>query len=577
MEGDGDDGRLGPANFNNANAGKRESRIDKYAKRSSQMFIPYSVVDFRHSQAPAPGSPAYPSRTLQDDERGLTRIDSIDTITAEKQEAAAAVHEEEVLGSTEIYDKDGNIRFVPTPTPDPKDPLNLPEWRKWLAVASLCFCNPDPLGVVPPGVTPVSLASVSLLATIPMLSNGIATYLLVPLTAAIGRRPVLVLTSALSWAGGFWAGYSKSLTSHIAARVFHGLGSGAVEALLPLIVQDMMFLHKRNKAVASIIASQGPMIVLFGILGPYIAVNWDWRWIYWITSAVGVLTWIMLILFVPETLRQRSKAELAGHQLWPVAPGESRTQLDYATYGERTRWDDIGFFQTGTHWKDAGKQIVDTIKTTMFPAVMWCTLLQVAFGMVMGATGQATSFALLAAGIPFELTGLSQIPQILSTVVVFIVGGPVADAVSLWISKKKGGREAEHQLPNLILPIVMAITGALVFGYADQNHLHYAVLLLGTFLLMTSTLISAPIVQNYVIESYPQWAGPVLVNVSTLRVFISFPLNTQVTTWLQQLGPMMFTVYLSIVLLAVSTGIPLLFFFGKKLRIRTSEKVTKRQ
>lgn len=138
--------------------------------------------------------------------------------------------------------------------------------------------------------------------------------------------------------------------------------------------------------------------------------------------------------------------------------------------------------------------------------------------------------------IPFELTGLSQIPQILSTVVVFIVGGPVADAVSLWFSKKKGGREAEHQLPNLILPIVMAITGALVFGYADQNHLHYAVLLLGTFLLMTSTLISAPIVQNYVIESYPQWAGPVLVNVSTLRVFISFPLNTQVTTWLQQLG-----------------------------------------
>ncbi|KAF3802145.1 hypothetical protein GCG54_00012391 [Colletotrichum gloeosporioides] len=615
MEGDGDDGRLGPANFNNATAGKRESRIDKYAKRSSQMFIPYSVVDFRHSQAPAPRSPAYPSRTLQDDERGLTRIDSIDTITAEKQEAAAAVHEEEVLGSTEIYDKDGNIRFVPTPTPDPKDPLNLPEWRKWLAVASLCFFgsvslaaeiavagllpvfileysgvdpastlkhadlkgNPDPLGVVPPGVTPVSLASVSLLATIPMLSNGIATYLLVPLTAAIGRRPVLVLTSAFSWAGGFWAGYSKSLTSHIAARVFHGLGSGAVEALLPLIVQDMMFLHKRNKAVASIIASQGPMIVLFGILGPYIAVNWDWRWIYWITSAVGVLTWIMLILFVPETLRQRSKAELAGHQLWPVAPGESRTQLDYATYGERTRWDDIGFFQTGTHWKDAGKQIVDTIKTTMFPAVMWCTLLQVAFGMVMGATGQATSFALLAAGIPFELTGLSQIPQILSTVVVFIVGGPVADAVSLWISKKKGGREAEHQLPNLILPIVMAITGALVFGYADQNHLHYAVLLLGTFLLMTSTLISAPIVQNYVIESYPQWAGPVLVNVSTLRVFISFPLNTQVTTWLQQLGPMMFTVYLSIVLLAVSTGIPLLFFFGKKLRIKTSEKVTKRQ
>lgn len=89
-----------------------------------------------------------------------------------------------------------------------------------------------------------------------MLSNGFATYLLVPLSTAIGRRPVLILTSTFSWAGGFWAGASTSLQSHIAARVFHGLGSGAVEALLPLIVQDFTFLHQRNKALAAIISSQ---------------------------------------------------------------------------------------------------------------------------------------------------------------------------------------------------------------------------------------------------------------------------------------------------------------------------------
>lgn len=41
---------------------------------------------------------------------------------------------------------------IKTPTPDPKDPLNLPEWRKWLAVASLCFCKLllDNLGGKPP-------------------------------------------------------------------------------------------------------------------------------------------------------------------------------------------------------------------------------------------------------------------------------------------------------------------------------------------------------------------------------------------------------------------------------------------
>lgn len=271
------------------------------AKRNSAYLVPMNIIDPRASwtgyhgqpgQPPAPSHQPSNIRPIEEDELSLTRADTNDTLG--KDGAKVEETEDIVLGSTDIFDKDGNIRLVPTPTPDPKDPLNLQEWRKWLAVASMCFFgsislaaeiaiagltpvflleysgvdpastlkhadlkgNPDPLAVIPPGVQPVSLAQVSLLATIPLLSNGFATYLLVPLSTAIGRRPVLILTSTLSWASGFWAGASTSLTSHIAARVFHGLGSGAVEALLPLIVQDIMFIHQRNKAVAAIIAAQ---------------------------------------------------------------------------------------------------------------------------------------------------------------------------------------------------------------------------------------------------------------------------------------------------------------------------------
>lgn len=81
----------------------------------------------------------------------------------------------------------------------------------------------------------------------------------------------------------------------------------------------------------------------------------------------------------------------------------------------------------------------------------------------------------------------------------------------MWISKRRGSREPEYQLINLITPIVFAIIGAIVFGYADQFHLHYMVLLLGQFFLMTSPLMAAPIINNYVIESYPQWAGYVFL------------------------------------------------------------------
>lgn len=55
------------------------------------------------------------------------------------------------------------------------------------------------------------------------------------------------------------------------------------------------------------------MIITFGILAPWISVNYTWRWVYFITSAIGIFAWFFLIAFVPESRRQRTKAELGGY------------------------------------------------------------------------------------------------------------------------------------------------------------------------------------------------------------------------------------------------------------------------
>lgn len=124
--------------------------------------------------------------------------------------------------------------------------------------------NLNPLSVLA-GLGGPPLYQVALLSSLPLLVNGIASYILVPLSIAVGRRPVLLFAGVMAWTGGLWAGFSHSLPSHLAARCFQGLGAGAVEALIPLIVQDMMFIHQRNKAIASIGASQGLIIVGLGI------------------------------------------------------------------------------------------------------------------------------------------------------------------------------------------------------------------------------------------------------------------------------------------------------------------------
>lgn len=213
-----------------------------------------------------------------------------------------------VTGTTQLYEGT-QLHYIPMPTPDPSDPLNLPSWRKWAAVIALSFfgalalagefiigalvpvfvleysgLDPKILGQLDlsglnpnpgePNLNPFQLLAglggppvyqVALISSLPLLMNGVASYFLVPLSMAIGRRPVLLGVGVLAWAGGLWAGASRSLGSHLAARAFQGLGAGTVEALIPLVVQDMMFIHERNRAISLISAGQGLFIVSLGI------------------------------------------------------------------------------------------------------------------------------------------------------------------------------------------------------------------------------------------------------------------------------------------------------------------------
>ena len=99
-----------------------------------------------------------------------------------------------------------------------------------------------------PGAEPLN--RVNLLSSIPMLIIGVSSYLLVPASAAFGRRSVLIFCSLLNTVTLIWAGLSTSLESHLAARCMHAIGAGAIESLIPLVIQDMTYLHQRSRAIS---------------------------------------------------------------------------------------------------------------------------------------------------------------------------------------------------------------------------------------------------------------------------------------------------------------------------------------
>jgi len=67
--------------------------------------------------------------------------------------------------------------------------------------------------------------------------------------------------------------------------------------------------------------------VILGVLAPYLSVTSTWRWIYWITSTLGLVAWVLIIIFVPETRWVRSKEELSTQHGTPAGrvPNEKLT------------------------------------------------------------------------------------------------------------------------------------------------------------------------------------------------------------------------------------------------------------
>lgn len=84
------------------------------------------------------------------------------------------------------------------------------------------------------------------LMTYPTLFMGIGNLIAMPWAFTIGRRPVFLASILLLLAGGVWCQCSTSLESHIAGRIIMSLAAGQSEALAPLIIQEIHFVHERS-------------------------------------------------------------------------------------------------------------------------------------------------------------------------------------------------------------------------------------------------------------------------------------------------------------------------------------------
>lgn len=161
--------------------------------------------------------------------------------------------------SSDVRLDHAGLPLVPTPTNDELDPLNWSLPRKYVCIAIVFYSYfmltyfttaPIPSFTFLQEQLNIDYSQVSWTFAIPCLGLAVGPLLAGALADTYGRRPVLILSTALAVvATGCTSIKTISFGGYMAARFFQGLGAGPSANVGLVIINDVSWEHERGKRV----------------------------------------------------------------------------------------------------------------------------------------------------------------------------------------------------------------------------------------------------------------------------------------------------------------------------------------
>lgn len=219
--------------------------------------------------------------------------------------------------------------------------------NKW--IVALAVVLPTLLEVIDTSVVNVSLDHIrgSLSAGIDESTWTITAYLvsnaiIIPLTGwfskLFGRKRYLIFSVVLFTFSSFMCGSATSLNALVFYRIVQGIGGGALQPLSQAILFEAFPPAEYGMAMAlfGIGVMVGPIVG--PVLGGWITDNWSWHWIFYVNIPIGIISVIMIMLFIqdpPYLKRVKEKIDYWGLGLIVVGIGCLQVVLDK---GQREDW-----------------------------------------------------------------------------------------------------------------------------------------------------------------------------------------------------------------------------------------------
>ncbi|TLS40378.1 MFS transporter [Streptomyces montanus] len=123
------------------------------------------------------------------------------------------------------------------------------------------------------------------------------------LSDTFGRKPVLIVGSALFLLGSLLCAAAWNMAALIAFRIVQGLGGGALQGTVQTLAADLYPLEQRPKIQAKLSSVWAMSAIAGPAVGGLFAAYADWRWIFLINVPIGALALWLIVRHLHEPER----------------------------------------------------------------------------------------------------------------------------------------------------------------------------------------------------------------------------------------------------------------------------------
>jgi len=193
--------------------------------------------------------------------------------------------------------------------------LSTPEFTAMLAwlTATVAFSIDAMLPALPQiaeALSPDAVNSAQLVLTAFVLGMGFGTFVVGPISDAIGRKPTIVLGAGIYIVGALVAAHAQSLEVLLAARFVQGLGASGPRIVTMALVRDIYAGREMARVVS--------FIMMIFILVPAVAPSvgqvvigfYGWRGVFYAFVLFGLIGTMWVTIRQPETLPRERRRPL---------------------------------------------------------------------------------------------------------------------------------------------------------------------------------------------------------------------------------------------------------------------------